>query len=99
MTEPGNPRKGYAMLVLSRMLDEVIMIGDDIQVIIVDIRGDKVRIAVCAPASVPVHRKEVYDAIKAEEKRLEAEERPAAKSTRRSPVEPPKGPKRPERGS
>ncbi len=42
------------------------MIGDDIELTIVDIRGDKVRVGIKAPSSVPVHRKEVYDAIKEE---------------------------------
>ena len=51
------------MLVLSRKRDEVIKIGDDIELTIVDIRGDKVRIGVTAPKSVMVHRKEVYDEI------------------------------------
>lgn len=54
------------MLVLSRQRDETIMIGDDIEITIVDIRGDKVRIGISAPTEVPVHRKEVYDAIKKE---------------------------------
>jgi carbon storage regulator len=54
------------MLVLSRQRDETIMIGDDIEITIVDIRGDKVRLGISAPASVPVHRKEVYEAIKRE---------------------------------
>jgi carbon storage regulator len=54
------------MLVLSRQRDETIMIGDDIEITVVDIRGDKVRLGINAPASVPVHRKEVYDAIKKE---------------------------------
>ena len=51
------------MLVLSRHRDESIQIGDDIIVTIVDIRGDKVRIGIEAPANVPVHRREVYEAI------------------------------------
>jgi carbon storage regulator len=51
------------MLVLSRHRDESIQIGDDIIVTIVDIRGDKVRIGVEAPSNVPVHRREVYEAI------------------------------------
>jgi len=51
------------MLVLSRSKDQRIMIGDDIVITIVDIRGDKVRIGVEAPKEVPVHRREVYDAI------------------------------------
>ncbi|MFT4592561.1 MAG: carbon storage regulator [Phycisphaerales bacterium] len=54
------------MLVLSRHKDETIMIGDDIELTIVDIRSDKVRVGIKAPSSIPVHRKEVYDAIKKE---------------------------------
>jgi carbon storage regulator len=54
------------MLVLSRQRDESIMIGDDVQITIVDIRGDKVRLGIVAPTEVPVHRKEVYDAIQRE---------------------------------
>lgn len=54
------------MLVLSRQRDETIMIGDDIEITVVDIRGDKVRLGITAPRQVPVHRKEVYDAIKRE---------------------------------
>ena len=54
------------MLVLSRQRDETIMIGDDIEITIVDIRGDKVRLGITAPSSIPVHRKEVYEAIKRE---------------------------------
>lgn len=51
------------MLVLSRRKDETIMIGGDIEVSIVDIRGGKVRLAVNAPEEIPVHRREVFDAI------------------------------------
>jgi len=54
------------MLVLSRQRDETIMIGDDIEITIVDIRGDKVRLGIAAPPEIPVHRKEVYDAIRRE---------------------------------
>ena len=54
------------MLVLSRQKEETIMIGDNIEITIVDIRGDKVRLGITAPQSIPVHRKEVYDAIKQE---------------------------------
>jgi len=54
------------MLVLSRTRDQTIMIGDDIQITVVDIRGDKVRLGINAPSRIPVHRKEVYDAIKRE---------------------------------
>lgn len=51
------------MLVLSRQLDESIMIGDNIRITIVDIRGDKVRLGIEAPRDVSVHRHEVYAAI------------------------------------
>lgn len=54
------------MLVLSRQRDQTIMIGDDIEITVVDIRGDKVRLGINAPPEIPVHRKEVYDAIKRE---------------------------------
>ena len=54
------------MLVLSRQRDETIMIGDEIEITVVDIRGEKVRLGINAPSHVPVHRKEVYDAIKRE---------------------------------
>jgi len=53
------------MLVLSRTNNETIMVGDDIQITVVAVRGDKVRLGIVAPASVPVHRREVYDEIKA----------------------------------
>jgi len=52
------------MLVLSRKKDESIIINDDITVVVVEIRGDKVRLGVEAPKEIPVHRREVYDAIK-----------------------------------
>lgn len=52
------------MLVLSRQRDETIIIGDDIEITVVDIRGDKVRLGVTAPKDVSVHRKEVWEAIR-----------------------------------
>lgn len=52
------------MLVLSRKKNESIVINDDITIVVVEIRGDKVRLGVEAPKEVPVHRREVYDAIK-----------------------------------
>lgn len=55
------------MLVLSRQRDEVIRIGDEIEVIVVDIRGDKVRLGITAPKATPVHRQEIYQAIKREQ--------------------------------
>lgn len=57
------------MLVLSRQRDETIMIGDEVEVTIVDIRGDKVRLGITAPTRIAVHRKEVYEAIRMENER------------------------------
>jgi carbon storage regulator len=54
------------MLVLSRHRDESIMIGDNIVITVVDIRGDKVRLGIQAPTEIPVHRQEVYEAIQRE---------------------------------
>ena len=54
------------MLVLSRLKDQTIVIGDDIEITIVDVRGDKVRLGINAPRCVSVHRKEVYEAVKRE---------------------------------
>ena len=51
------------MLVLERRKDESIFIGDEVEVLIVDIRGEKVRLGITAPKSLPVHRKEIYQAI------------------------------------
>jgi carbon storage regulator len=51
------------MLVLSRKKNESIVINNDITVVVVEIRGDKVRLGVEAPKDIPVHRREVYDAI------------------------------------
>jgi carbon storage regulator len=52
-----------AMLVLSRKKNESIVINNDITIVVVEIRGDKVRLGIEAPKEVPVHRQEVYDAI------------------------------------
>ena len=51
------------MFTLSRKSGESIMIGEDIELTIADIRGNKVRLGITAPKSIPVHRKEVYEAI------------------------------------
>jgi carbon storage regulator len=60
--------KEWTMLVLSRKKNESIVINNDITIVVVEIRGDKVRLGVEAPKEVPVHRREVYDAIKRNEK-------------------------------
>jgi len=54
------------MLVLSRQKDESIMVGDNVEITIVDVRGDKVRLGITAPKEIPVHRREVYEAIQRE---------------------------------
>ena len=67
------PSEELRMLVLSRKKNESIIINNDITIVVVEIRGDKVRLGVDAPKEVPVHRREVYDAIK----RSEAEQKNA----------------------
>ena len=59
------------MLVLSRKKNESIVINNDITIVVVEIRGDKVRLGVDAPKEVPVHRQEVYKAIKRNDLRRE----------------------------
>ena len=61
------------MLVLSRQRDQSIMIGDDVEITIVDVRGDKVRLGITAPKSIPVHRMEVYEAIQREKSQKKAQ--------------------------
>ena len=70
------------MLVLSRQRDESIIIGDNIVITVVDIRGDKVRLGIQAPTEIPVHRQEVYEAIQRENMRAAGlpEETPPAAS-------------------
>ncbi len=58
--------KPPSMLVLSRHRDESIIIGHDIVITVVDIRGDKVRLGIAAPIEISVHRQEVYEAIQRE---------------------------------
>ncbi len=52
------------MLVLARRLNESIMIGDDVEVVVIDIKGDQVKLGIRAPKKVTVHRKEIYMEIK-----------------------------------
>ena len=62
------------MLVLSRQKDESIIIGDDVEVTIVDVRGDKVSLGITAPKHISVHRKEVYEAIQREKKEAQKQQ-------------------------
>ena len=63
------------MLVLSRKKDEKIVIGDNITLMVIEIRGDKVRLGIDAPRHVTVHREEVYEAIKRESQQQDDEGR------------------------
>ena len=72
------------MLVLSRQRDESIIIGDEIKITIVDIRGDKVRLGIEAPTQIPVHRQEVYEAIQ-RERSAPGEARPTGTRPARNP--------------
>lgn len=69
--KPNNPKGGTGWLTLSRKVDEEILIGDDIRLMVMEVRGDKVRIGINAPHDMPVHRKEIYDAIKRESEQSE----------------------------
>jgi len=64
------------MLVLSRKKNESIVINNTITIVVVEIRGDKVRLGIEAPKEVPVHRKEVSDAIKRQEQFKAAQKKP-----------------------
>ena len=76
------------MLVLSRQRDESIMIGDDVEITIVDVRGDKVRLGITAPKRIPVHRREIYDAIQREKAEAQAATQPEqAKPAQPQPAE------------
>jgi carbon storage regulator len=56
--------EGITMLVLSRKKNESVVINDNITVVVVDVRGDKVRLGIDAPKDIPVHRKEIHDMIR-----------------------------------
>lgn len=80
------------MLVLTRKRDESIMIGDDIKIIIVDVRGDQVKLGIDAPRHIPVHREEVYKEIQEENRRAALKQTPdlsALDRVLRQPTTPP----------
>ncbi|NQS89559.1 carbon storage regulator CsrA [Patescibacteria group bacterium] len=65
------------MLVLTRQKDESIMIGEGdnvVEIVIVDVRGERVRLGIIAPRDVSVHRKEIFEAIKKEKEEREKQE-------------------------
>jgi len=80
------------MLVLSRQRDESIMIGDDVEIIIVDVRGDKVRLGITAPKSIAVHRREIYDAIQREKSEKKESGQQPKEETQKDPSEKPSHP-------
>jgi carbon storage regulator len=84
MTSEHTSKKESTMLVLSRKKNESIIINDDITIVVVEIRGDKVRLGVEAPKEVPVHRNEVYEAIRRNQDQLKA---PATESDAASAAE------------
>lgn len=57
------------MLILSRRIDESIIIGDNIEVKIVEVKGEYVKLGINAPKEIPVHRREIYEAIQRENKK------------------------------
>jgi carbon storage regulator len=75
------------MLVLSRQRDESIIIGDNVVVTIVDVRGDKVRLGIDAPREVSVHRREIYEAIQRENRQAAQIQPDDARQLGRGPVE------------
>jgi len=77
------------MLVLSRQRDESIIIGDNIVVTIVDIRGDKVRLGIEAPTEIPVHRREVFEAIQRENLQASQIQPKDVRELKRRPPPPP----------
>ena len=87
------------MLVLSRHRDESIVIGDDIVITVVDIRGDKVRLGINAPVQIPVHRQEVYEAIQRENRQAAQMDPGAIRDAVNSPQETRPRDRRPPAGS
>jgi carbon storage regulator len=63
------------------------MIGDDVEIIIVDVRGDKVRLGITAPKSIAVHRREIYDAIQREKSEKKDSEQQPKEKTQENPSE------------
>ncbi|MDW8051959.1 MAG: carbon storage regulator CsrA [Armatimonadota bacterium] len=74
------------MLVLTRKVNQSIMIGDDVEVIVLEVRGEQVRLGIKAPRHIPVHRREIYEAIQQENLRA-AQAQPQDVPTPQKPIE------------
>ncbi|HBG01669.1 MAG TPA: carbon storage regulator [Firmicutes bacterium] len=72
------------MLVLTRKVDQSIMIGDQIRIVVVDVRGDQVKIGIDAPRDIMVHRHEVYEGIQAENQRVAGQKGIGLEATERA---------------
>jgi len=68
------------------------MIGDEVEITIVDVRGDKVRLGITAPKSIPVHRREVYDAIQREKKAAAESQNHVEEESKKEPEKEPQEP-------
>ena len=73
-------KRGNRVLVLTRKSNQSIMIGDEIEISVLSVMGDKVRVGIQAPRSIPVYRREVYAAIQREREEESAAQAPAAES-------------------
>jgi len=61
------------MLILTRRVGETLMVGDDVSITVLGVKGNQVRIGINAPKEIPVHREEIYNRIKNEEKNPETD--------------------------
>jgi carbon storage regulator len=76
--DPGTERqqRKIKMLILTRRVDETVMIGDDVTITVLGVKGNQVRVGINAPKSVAVHREEIYERIKREQQGEESGDKP-----------------------